>query len=148
MSNPEYVSLRERALRAWEEERPNRVARLMKRAHQMRELSTKLKEVLGSDLPIRVVIDIKDRPVAEIENFRFALTTIGEENQKRLLLIEPCPRCGTETALLIDILADLGQLFDRCGDTLYLGCSECVALTNEDIDASAFPTGRGQTPNE
>ena len=133
MDDQDYVSLRERAIQAWHKVRPNYAARLMKQADRMLELRKKLEEVLGSNLPIRIVPNLGDRPVAEIDDLRFALTTIGEDGQKRLVLIDPCPRCGSETVLVIDALADLGKLFDRFGATLYLGCSECVGFEDDEL---------------
>jgi hypothetical protein len=136
MSNRSYVPLRERALRAWNEDRPKRAAKLLRRINQTSELRRKLEKILGHNLPIEVVIDLQDRPIAVIENLRFTLTTHGKKHQKSLILMDSCPRCSAETGTPIDNLADLGQLLEHFGTHLNLGCSACVGLTENELKPS------------
>lgn len=133
MSNQGYGTLRKRAARAWLKERPKRVAQLLKRAELMIELRKKLEEVLGDDLPIKIETDLRDRPIATIEELRFTLTNHRQKNQKRLILIDVCHRCEAETGMIIDSLADLGQLFEGFGMTIRLGCTECIGLTDDEL---------------
>lgn len=133
MSNRGYVTLRERAVDAWRSERPKRVAQLLKRAGLMLELREKLEEVLGDNLPIKVATDLRDRPIATIEQLRFTLTEDCEKNQKKLLLLDACSRCEAETGLVIDSLADLGQVFEGLETKISLGCTECIGLTDDEL---------------
>lgn len=134
MNKQGYVSLRERAVRAWQEERPNRVALLRRRVNLMRELRKKLEEVVGDDLPVKIAIDLRDRPIAIIEDLRFTLTNHCKKSRKKLMLLEACPRCEAETGLIIDSLADLGQLFEGLGTKINLGCTECIGLTEDELN--------------
>ncbi len=133
MRNQGYVPLRERAVRAWRKERPKRIARLLKRADLMLELRKKSEEVLGDGLPIKIITDLRDRPVATIEELRFTLTNHRDKNRRSLMLLDTCPRCEAETGLIINSLADLGQLFEGLGTRINLGCTECIGLTDEDL---------------
>ena len=133
MSKQGYGTLRKRAVRAWQKERPKRIAQLLKRADLMLELRKKLEEVLGDGLPIKIATDLRDRPIATIEELRFTLANYPEKNRKGLMLLDVCPRCEAETALLIDSLADLGQLFEGLGTKINLGCSECLGLTDDEL---------------
>lgn len=133
MNKQGYVSLRERAVRAWQEERPKRVALLRRRVNLMRELRKKLEEVLGDDLPVKIATDLRDRPIAVIEELRFTLTNHCKKNRKQLMLLDACCRCEAETGLIIDSLADLGQLFEGLGTKISLGCTECIGLTEHEL---------------
>lgn len=133
MSNRGYVTLRERAVRAWRRERPLRVAQLLKRADHMLELREKLEEVLGDDLPIKLTTDLRDRPVATIEQLRFTLTENCEKGQKQLMLLDACSRCEAEVGVIVDSLAALGQLFEGLETKISLGCTECIGLTDEEL---------------
>ena len=133
MSKQGYGTLRKRAVRAWRKERPKRIAQLLKRADLMFELRKKLEEVLGDNLPIKIITDLRDRPIATIEELSFTLTKHPGTNQKRLMLLDTCPRCAAETGLIIDSLADLGQLFEGLGMKISLGCSECIGLTDDEL---------------
>lgn len=130
MSNQGYSTLRKRAVRAWRKERPKRKARLLKRSDLMLELRGKLEEVLGDDLPIEIVTDLLDRPIATIEELRFTLSKYCDENRKQLILLDTCPHCNAETAVTINSLADLGQLFAGMGRVTILGCTKCLDLTD------------------
>ena len=122
-----------RAVRAWRKERPKRIAQLLKRADLMIELRKKLEEVLGDGLPIKITTYLRDLPIAMIEELRFTLTKHRRKNQKRIMLLDTCPRCAAETGLFIDSLADLGQLFEGLGMKISLGCSECIGLTDDEL---------------
>lgn len=103
------IPLKERAKLAWQEERPKRVAELLERLNLAFELRKKLEEVLGDDLPINILTELQDRPVATVEEFRFTLTPSYTTSPKSLILIDSCPRCAAETGFVINTLADLGQ---------------------------------------
>jgi hypothetical protein len=133
MSNRGYITLRERAVRAWRQERPRRVAQLLKRAGLMLELREKLEEVLGDDLPIKLATDLRDRPIATIEQLRFTLIEDFENRRKNLMLLDACSRCEAETGLVIDSLANLGQLFEALETKVSLGCTECIGLTDDEL---------------
>jgi hypothetical protein len=133
MSNQVYGTLRERAVRAWQKERPKRIAQLLKRANLMLELRKKLEEILGDDLPLKIATDLRDRPIATIEELRFTLTKHRDKNGRRLMLLDVCPRCEAESGLIIESLADLGQLFEGSGTATNLGCTECIGLTDEEL---------------
>jgi hypothetical protein len=133
MSKQGYGTLRKRAVHAWRKERPKRIAQLLKRAGLMLELREKLEEVLGDNLPIKIATDLRDRPIATIEELRFTLTNHRGKNQKRLMLLDVCSRCEAETGLIINNLADLGQLFEGLGKKISLGCSECLGLSDEEL---------------
>ncbi len=140
MSNRGYVTLRERAVRAWRRERPKRVAQLLKRASLMLELREKLEEVLGDDLRIKLATDLRDRPIATIEQLRFTLTEDCEKSRKKLMLLNVCSRCEAETGLIIDSLADLGQLLEGLRTKISLGCTECLGLTDDELKPQVFTT--------
>lgn len=140
MSKKGYVPLRERAIRAWKEERPSRAAQLRKRVNLTLELREKLEEVLGVGLTMKIVTDLQDRPIAMIEELRFTLTNHLVDCPKDLVLIGICSRCEAETAFIIKTLADLGQLFECFGMSENLGCTECIGLTNDDLKPSAINT--------
>src|SRR5215216_5354209 len=113
MSDKGHVTLRERAARAWKKERPKRVAHLLRRASQRRELRDKLKEVFGDDIPIAITTDLQERPVATIEGLRFTFADQARGGRRKsLMLIDNCPRCEAETGVIIGTLADLGQLIE------------------------------------
>lgn len=133
MSKQGYGTLRKRAVRAWRKERPKRVAQLLKRTDLMLELRKKFEEVLGDDLPIKIVADVRDRPIAMIEELRFTLTNHCKKSRKKLMLLDTCSRCEAETGLIIDSLADLGQLFEGLGTKISLGCTECIGLTDDEL---------------
>ena len=133
MNKQGYVSLRERAVRAWQEERPKRVALLRRRINLTLELRKKLEEVLGDDLPVRIATDLQDRPIAIIEEVRFTLTNHCKKSRKQLMLLDVCSHCAAETGLVIDSLADLGQLFEGLETKISLGCSECLGLTKDEL---------------
>jgi hypothetical protein len=133
MSNGGRVTLKQRAVRAWRKERPKRIAQLTKRAQSALELCNKLEEVLGDGLPINIAADLRGRPVATVEGLRFSLTDMCEKSGKKLLLLDVCTRCETETGLIINSLADLGQLFEGLGPQISLGCTKCIGLADEDL---------------
>jgi hypothetical protein len=134
MRDKGYVTLKERAARAWKKERPKRVAHLLRRVNRAQELLEKLKEVFGEDIPVAITTDLQDRPVATIEGFRFALADqVREGCPKSLVLIDNCPRCEAETGFVIDTLADLGQLFEGLTRMGRSSCSECLGLTDDDL---------------
>jgi len=120
-------------VRAWRKERPKRVAQLLKRADLVLGLRKKLEEVLGDGLPITIVTDLRDRPIATIEELHFTLTSHHGKNRKRLMLLDVCSRCEAETGLIINSLADLGQLFEGLGTKISLGCTECVGLRDDEL---------------
>jgi hypothetical protein len=144
MSKQGYIPLKERAVHAWQEERSKRAAQLLKRINLTFELRQKLERLFGDDLPIKVVTDLQDRPIAMIEDLRFTLETHGKKNQQNLMLMDTCPRCLAETGTPINTLADLGQLLERFGTALNLGCSECVGLTDDDLMPSNSATFQRQ----
>jgi hypothetical protein len=133
MSHRRCGTLRKRAVRAWRKERSKRVAQLLKRADLTLELRKKLEEVLGDGLPIKIVTDVRNRPIAMIEELRFTLTHHREKNRRSLMLLDACLRCESETGLIIDSLANLGQLFEGFGGTINLGCTECIGLTDDEL---------------
>lgn len=138
MSGKGYVTLRERAERAWKKERPKRVAHLLKRANRTQELREKIEEVFGEGIPAAITTDLQDRPVAAIEGFRFTLPDEGREGSpKSLVLIDNCPRCEAETGFVIDTLAELGQLIEGLMRLGRSSCSECLGLTDEDLKSPA-----------
>lgn len=140
MSDKGYVTLRERAARAWKKERPKRVAHLLTRASRTQELREKLEEVFGEGIPTTITTDLQDRPVATIEGFRFTLADQGREGiPKSLVLIDNCPRCEAETGVVIDTLAELGQLFEGLMRLGRSSCSECLGLTDEDLKLPTLP---------
>jgi hypothetical protein len=134
MKNQGHGALRKRAARAWKKERPKRVALLLKQADLTLELRKKLEEVLGDGPPIKIITDVRGRPIAMIEDLRFTLAHHREKNRKRLMLLDACLRCESETGLIIDSLADLGQLFEGFGTTINLGCTECLGLTDDELE--------------
>lgn len=134
-----HAPLRERATRAWQKERPRRVAQLVRRARLSLELRKKIKEVLGEDLPMRIITDPQDRPVAIIEEFRFTLSEQHDGEYKGLILIDTCPRCEAETGYTINTIADLGQLIEGFGITIRSSCTECIGLTDDDLKLTASP---------
>jgi hypothetical protein len=136
MDDRGYVPLRTRAVCAWRKERPKRIAQLLNRAALMLELREKLEEALGRDLPIHITIDLMDRPIATVEELRFTLTNNCEQSLRRLMLLDTCPRCETERGEVISSLADLGQLFEGLGGKIYLGCSECLGISDEELTPS------------
>jgi hypothetical protein len=144
MSKQGSIPLKERAVHAWQEERPKRTAQLLKRINLTFELRQKLERLFGHDLPIKVVTDLQDRPIAMIDDLRFTLTTHGKKNQKNLILMDTCPRCWAETGVPINTLANLGQLLERFGTTLNLGCSECIGLTDNELKPSDWATVQRQ----
>jgi hypothetical protein len=133
MINQGNVTLRERAICAWRKERPKRLAQLLRRADLTLELRKKLEEVLGDGLPIKIMLDLRDHPVAIIEDLRFTLTKHREKRRRGIMLLDVCPRCGTETGMTINTLADLGQLFEGFGAVIHLGCTECIGLTDDEL---------------
>lgn len=136
MSNQGRFTLRQRALRAWRKERPKRVAQLLKRAELAMELRKKLEEMFGGDLLMEIMTDFRGRPVAMIEGLSFTLTNRHEKDRKRLMLLDACTRCEAEAGLVINSLADLGQLFEGLGTKISLGCTECIGLTDEELPPS------------
>lgn len=133
MDDRGYVPLRIRAVCAWREERQKRIAQLLKRAALILELREKLEEAFGSDLPIHITTDLMDRPIATVEELRFTLTNHYEQSLRRLMLLDTCPRCEAERGEVINGLADLGQLFEGLGEKIYLGCSECLGISDEEL---------------
>lgn len=133
MNKQGYVSLRERAVRAWQEERPHRVVLLRRRVNLTLELRKKLEEVLGDGLPVKIATDLRDRPIAIVEELRFTLTNHCKKGRKKLMLLDACCRCEAETGLIIDSLADLGQLYEGSGMKVSLGCTECIGLTSDEL---------------
>lgn len=133
MSEKGQVPLKERAARAWQKERPKRVALLLRRAGLSLELRKKIKEVLGKGLPTRIVTDPQGRPVATIEEFQFTLSERREGGNRSLMLIDSCYRCGAETGHVIDTIADLGQLIEGFGMMKTSSCTECIGLTDDDL---------------
>jgi hypothetical protein len=133
MNNRRHVPLRERAVRAWQKERPTRIAQLLKRADLALDLRKKLEGLVGDDLPIIIVSDLRGRPIAMVEELRFTLTNYHGTRRRRLMLLDVCPRCEAETGLIINSLADLGQLFEGMGTKISLGCTECIGLTDDEL---------------
>lgn len=149
MSDKGYVTLRERAERAWKKERPRRVAHLLSRASRTQELREKLKEIFGEGIPTTITTDLQNRPVATIEGFRFTLADPGREGSpKSLALIDNCPRCDAETGYVIDTLAELGQLFEGLMRMGRSSCSECLGLTDEDLKLPALSRKRSYKDSE
>lgn len=145
MSDKGYVTLKERAERAWKKERPKRVAHLLRRAERTQELREKLREMCGEDVPATITTDLQERPVATIEGFRFTLADEGREcRPKSLVLIDNCPRCEAETGFVIDTLAELGQLLEGVMRLGRSSCSECLGLTDEDLKPSGLPDYRSR----
>ena len=103
-------TLKERAERVWQKERPKCAVRISKRANRINELRRKIEDILGSDLYIDIQVESDGRPVAVIENLRFVLASCGHKNRKNLMLIYPCTRCLAEAESTISSLAELGQL--------------------------------------
>jgi hypothetical protein len=134
-----YAPLRERAARAWQKERPRRVAQLMRRARLSLELRNKIKEVLGEDLSVRIMTDPQDRPVAIIEEFRFTLSEQQEGKYKGIMLIDTCPRCEAETGYTINTIADLGQLIEGFEITIRSSCTECIGLYHSSVERDRHP---------
>jgi len=126
-------TLKDRAERAWQEERPKCAVRISKRAHQINELRRKIEDILGSDIYINIQVESNERPVAVIENLRFVLVSCGHRNRKRLMLVYPCTRCLAEAGSTIDSLAELGQLLDYFATVGSSSCSECIGLTDNDL---------------
>ena len=69
-------SLREKAILAWEYERPMReAAQLEKRAKQIAALREKLKSMFGKDYEIKIGIDANKTVIAIVEDLRFIAIT-------------------------------------------------------------------------
>lgn len=136
MGNQRHVTLRERAVRAWRKERPKRIAKLSQRVGMTLELRKKVEEMLGDDLSIKIATDLRGRQVATVEELRFILTNHCEKSRRSLMLLDACPRCDAETGLIINSLADLGQLFEGFGRMISLGCTECIGLTDDELTPS------------
>ncbi|MDQ3818855.1 MAG: hypothetical protein M3362_14440 [Acidobacteriota bacterium] len=141
MSTQWYGKLRERAVRAWRKERPERIARLLKQTALAHELREKLEEMFGNDLPIKTATDLLGRPIGTIEDLRFTLAEHSNRSRKCLMLLDVCSRCEAETGVVIDSLADLGQLFEGLEAKIGLGCTECVGLTDDDLKPPAYAKG-------
>lgn len=110
-------------MRAWRKERPRRISRLSNRADLILELRKKVERILGDGLSIKITIDLLERPIATIEELRFTLSEHRDRSQRMIMLIDSCPRCGAETVVIINSLADLGQLFESEKKTSLVLCN-------------------------
>jgi len=126
-------TLKDRAERAWQEERPKCAVRISKRAHQINELRRKIEDILGSDIYINIQVESNKRPVAVIDNLRFVLVSREHKRRKSLMLIYPCTRCLAEAGSIINSLAELGQLLHYFAAVGYSSCSECIGLTDSEL---------------
>lgn len=133
MENRVYVPLRERALRAWRKDRPKRIAQLRRRIAVAISLREELEKVFGDSLPINVITDLHNRPVAIIEELRFTFIDFRGESEKNIALINVCPRCEAEVGFAIGNLAELGQLLESFDTSKNLGCSECIGLSDSEL---------------
>jgi hypothetical protein len=126
-------TLKERAERVWQEERPKCAVRISKRAHEINELRRKIEDIFGSGLYLDIQVESCGRPVAVIENLRFALASCGRRNRRSLMLIYPCTRCLAEAGSIINSLAELGQLLHYFATVGCSSCSECIGLTDSEL---------------
>lgn len=126
-------TLKERAERVWQEERPKCAGRISKRAHQINELRSKIEDILGPGLFINIQVESNERPVAVIDNLRFVLASCGNKSRKSLMLIYSCTRCLAEAGSIINSLAELGQLLHYFATVGYSSCSECIGLTDSEL---------------
>lgn len=98
--------------------------------------------MLGSGLPINVVTDLQNRPIAIIEDLRFTFADFGRESRGNISLIHVCPRCEAEVGFAVGNLAELGQLLDSFDTSKNLGCSECIGLTDSELTPEDVNEGR------
>jgi hypothetical protein len=133
MESTIQLTLRERAERVWQKERPKSTVRISKRAERIYELRSKIENILGSNLFVDIQVESYGRPVAVIENLRFVLTSCDRKNRRSLMLIYPCHRCLGESGSIINSLVELGQLLHYFATVGSSSCSECIGLTDSEL---------------
>ena len=108
------LSLREKAILAWQHERPMReAARLEKRAKQLTAVRDKLRAIFSEDYEIKVGIDASEGVVASVEDLRFTAITYSYE-LITISLVERCPQCGADLPIApVSNLADIGQALEE-----------------------------------
>jgi hypothetical protein len=109
------VSVREKAVLAWEHERPTREAiRLERRAKQIAALREKLKGIFGEEYEIKVGIDANKEVIATVEDLRFIAITYTYDHLISISLIEKCSGCGKEIPIgIVSNLADIGEALEE-----------------------------------
>lgn len=104
------LTLRERAVLTWRDERPQReAARLLWQAEKLEKVRGKLAGIVGPEHEIKIGINSKGDITARVEDLQFITYSYDED----LFLIVPvakCPLCGKDVSLgYIEDLAELGE---------------------------------------
>ena len=134
MNRQSKMSLRERAAIAWKEE-------CAQRASWAEELRQEVVELFGANCTVEIDLNAGRRPVAVVDGLRFILSKESEngvETFTYLMLLSNCSRCGRDTGIDINSLADLGRWLVVLGnqDTNEY-CSKCIGLPKRfDIGAN------------
>jgi hypothetical protein len=124
MRKQSKVCLRERAAVAWQEE-------CAQRASWADELRQEIRELFGSNHHVEIDLNAGKRPVALVEGMRFILSKEcenGVEMFTYLMLLSNCSRCGRDTGVDINSLADLGRWLAVLEKNPGEYCSKCIGL--------------------
>ena len=111
MSGTAGLTLRQKAVLAWERERPMReAARLEKRVKLLSVVREKLTRIFGPEYEVKVGVEPGGKVIAAVEDLRF--TTISYSLEFiTISLVERCPRCGKDLPVgPVSDLADVGEL--------------------------------------
>lgn len=107
------LSIKSKAIRAWEQERPSReAARVERQARELSAVRNKIADILGSEHEVEIGIDSIGRITAVVEDLRFSahVYAFGAVTVS-IFLMERCPSCGEDVPVgNISNLADLGEL--------------------------------------
>lgn len=110
MGQESRVTLRERAVLTWRDERPQReAARLLWQAEKLEKVRGKLAGIVGPEHEIKIGINSTGDITARVEDLQFITYNYDDD----LLLIVAkvnCPLCGKDVSLgYVEDLADLGE---------------------------------------
>lgn len=129
------MSLRESAATAWKEE-------CAQRASWADELGQEIVELFGANCAVEIDLNAGRRPVAVVEGLRFILSKESEngvETFTYLMLLSNCSRCGRDTGIDINSLADLGRWLIVLEKDAGECCSKCVGLPKR-FEGEATPS--------
>lgn len=114
MNSKSNLSLREKAILTWIQERPIREAqRLRWQVEKINAVHEKLRKILGSEYEIKIGINSNGDITAVVEDLRFT-TYNYDDDLLHIVLIVKCRLCGKDVSLgFINDIADLGEKLEK-----------------------------------
>lgn len=123
MNSESSLSLREKAVLVWREERPVREAeRLQRQVVKLNSVREKLQNILGPEYKIRIGINSQGDVTAVVEDLRF-ITYGYDDDLLHIVPIVRCGKCGKDVSLgYINDLAELGEKLETTDLSIRHSC--------------------------